>query len=180
MTGHNVLVAMACHEIIMSEDADIGEAGKYEAVIEPWVRDAYRQIANRRKTVPEAIALGMLDPAVEVVMVETDASREFVLANKLAELRQKRSFQTWKVVKPAGKPGLFSGRQGASWALSAIWLPTARPWPISGSCREKPWSTILPWPAGGGPCACYVKGPITPQLTSQLQTMCRTKSGSAA
>ena len=171
VTGHNVLVAMACHEIIMNEDADIGEAGKYEAVIEPWVRDAYRQIANRRKTVPEAIALGMLDPAVEVVMVETDASREFVLENKLAELRKKRSFQTWKVVKPAGKPGLFSGRQGRELGfvsyLAANRQAVADIWKL-------PREALVDDPAMAGSwraVRCYVKGPITPQLTSQLQTM---------
>jgi membrane-bound ClpP family serine protease len=171
VTGHNVLVAMACHEIIMSEDADIGEAGKYETVIEPWVRDAYRQIANGRKTVPEAIALAMLDPAVEVVMVETDASREFVLADKLAELRKKRSFRTWKVVKPAGKPGLFSGRQGRELGfvsyLAANRQAVADIWKL-------PREALVDDPALAGnwrAVRCYVKGPITSQLTSQLQTM---------
>ena len=52
ITGHAVLVAMACDEIIMSPEAEIGKAGEFERVIEPSVRNAYVGIANRRMNIP--------------------------------------------------------------------------------------------------------------------------------
>ena len=93
ITGHAVLVAMACDEIIMSPEAEIGKAGEFERVIEPHMRNAYASIANRRMNIPADVALAMLDPAVELVSVETDVSREYVLSSRLDELRKQKSFE---------------------------------------------------------------------------------------
>jgi hypothetical protein len=65
--GHAVLVALACDEIIMAPDAKIGSAGIDEKRIDDFLRAGYRNIAARRRTVPVELALGMLDPAREVL-----------------------------------------------------------------------------------------------------------------
>jgi membrane-bound serine protease (ClpP class) len=83
-----VLVAMACEEIIMAPDATIGEAGIDEPAEEPigrTVRSGYSEIANVRRTIPAEVALGMLDKNVEVLKVDTELSREFVLRSELDE-----------------------------------------------------------------------------------------------
>jgi len=169
ISGHDVLVAMACDEIIMREDAEIGEAGKYEVAIEPWVRDAYVEIANRRKTIPADLALGMLDPAVEVLLVETDTSRELVLASRLAELRKQKSFETSKVIKPAGQPGNFTGQQGRELGfvsyLAADREAVAKIWKL-------PRETIVDDPGLAGdwrPVRVDVKGPIDEKQVERLQ-----------
>src|SRR5688572_27909226 len=62
--GHAVLVAMACEEIIMHPEAEIGEAGvdePAEEAIDPAVLSGYKQIASNRRTIPVEVALGMLD-----------------------------------------------------------------------------------------------------------------------
>ena len=118
LTGHAVLVAMACDEIVMSPEAEIGKAGEYEKVIEPSVRNAYVGIANRRMNIPSDVALALLDPAVELVMVETDVSREYALALRLEELRKQKSFEKPKVIKPAGQPGIFTGTR--AWELGFV------------------------------------------------------------
>ncbi len=69
MTGHGVLPAIACDEIVMPAGARIGDAGKGEEAIGPEVRTIYREIAERRRTVPSDLVLGMLDPALEVLQV---------------------------------------------------------------------------------------------------------------
>ena len=109
--GHAVLVALACDEIIMAPDASIGSAGIDEKTIEDFILAGYREIANRRRTVPVELALGMLDPSREVLEVETDVSREFVTPEGLAELRQRRTIAGQKVVIPKGEPGQFTGEQ---------------------------------------------------------------------
>ena len=177
VSGHNVLVAMACDEIIMSADAEIGDAGKYETVIEPWVRDAYVEIANRRKTVPADLALGMLDPAVEVLLVETDVSRQFVLRSRLDELRKEKSFQISKVVKPAGKPGIFSGWQTGRRRAGAFVSYLAADRAAVANIWKLPRESISDDPSkartasGGHDVGCYIKGQsITPHLTDQVQS----------
>ena len=59
-----MLVALACEEIVMAPDAEIGDAGIDEPAqeaIDPTVRSGYSQIADRRRTIPTAVAIGMLD-----------------------------------------------------------------------------------------------------------------------
>jgi len=55
LKGHAVLVAMACEEIIMAPEALIGDAGMDEPAeegIDPTILSGYREIANRRRTIP--------------------------------------------------------------------------------------------------------------------------------
>ncbi|MEX0585753.1 MAG: hypothetical protein WD176_03865, partial [Pirellulales bacterium] len=110
--GHGILVAMACDQIVMAEDAQIGEAGIDEQTIGAAKRSVYADIASRRRTVPVDLALGMLDPELEVWEVETEVSREFVLSSRLEELRKQKTFDMPK--KPLisqGEAGLFTGRE---------------------------------------------------------------------
>ena len=86
--GHAVLVALACQEIVMAKDASIGAASIDEKTITPTLRSAYTEIANRRRTVPAALALGMLDPAVEILQVGTEVGNEFVTPEGLAQLKK--------------------------------------------------------------------------------------------
>ena len=67
ISGHSVLVALACDEIVMAPDAEIGDAGAGKDSVGADQRGVYVEVAGKRRTVPEAIALGMLDPALEVV-----------------------------------------------------------------------------------------------------------------
>ncbi len=107
--GHAVLVALACQEIIMAPKASIGAAGIDEETIRPTLRSAYTEIANRRRTVPTVLALGMLDPAVEVLQVETEVGSEFVTPEGLAKLKKKHATKEPVTVKRAGELGEFSG-----------------------------------------------------------------------
>ncbi len=60
----------------------------------------------------------MLDPAVELLLIETDVSREYVLSSRLEELRKQKAFEKPKTIKPAGQPGLFSGT--TAWDLGFV------------------------------------------------------------
>ena len=93
--GHAVLVAMACEEIIMAPDAQIGDAGADETIIGPTIRSGYKEIAVARKTIPPALALGMLDKNLKVLKVLTEQGTDIILSSDLDELEKHRS-----VLKP--------------------------------------------------------------------------------
>ncbi len=92
VTGHAVLPALACEEIVIQQDALLGDAGVAEEFIDPTVRRGYAEIAERRRIAPEVVVLGMLDKALEVFVVETLNGRKFVLAESLPALRQSEAF----------------------------------------------------------------------------------------
>ena len=110
--GHAVLVALACDEIIMAPDAQIGSAGIDEAAVTDSTRFAYEEIANRRKDIPGEVAMALVDKNLEVLKVETEQSTEYVTRNGLEELKKRRSIQREpEVLIPAGQPAEFSGRE---------------------------------------------------------------------
>ncbi|NCY03538.1 MAG: hypothetical protein EBX36_11680, partial [Planctomycetia bacterium] len=69
--GHAVLAALACEEIVMAADAVLGPANVDEPLVDEAMRAAYVQVATRRRTVPAAVALALLDPAASVSRVAT-------------------------------------------------------------------------------------------------------------
>ena len=93
--GHAILLAMACEEIIMAPDAEIGEAGadeQLEGTVQKTVIEAYREIAQARGTIPVALAVGMIDASSEVLQVETEDGVHLVLRigqSTCEHLRQK-------------------------------------------------------------------------------------------
>ncbi|HZZ28714.1 MAG TPA: NfeD family protein [Pirellulales bacterium] len=107
--GHAVLVAMACEEIIMAPNAEIGEAGIDESVIGPTIHSGYKEIADARGTIPAAIALGMLDKNLKVLKVSTEVGTEYVLEDGLDELKKHRVVQNVEELQP--RPLLVDGRQ---------------------------------------------------------------------
>ncbi len=173
ISGHSVLVAMACEQIIMAEDAEIGKAGEFETVIEPSVRNAYVEIAQRRQTIPADVALAMLDPAVELLQVETDVSREYVLADRLEALKKEKSFDKPKVLKPKGQPGVFSGRTawdlGFAKSLAPDRLSAAKSLGLPREAIEEDPSLDGDWK----PVRIDIKGPITAKRTEQVQNQIR-------
>ncbi len=118
VVGHAVLPVIACQEIIMAKDATIGAAGIDEKTIPPTMRSVYSEIASRRWTVPVVIALGMLDPSLEVLQVKTDErDLRYVTPEELAELKKKHSTEPPIVVKRAGEQGQFSGAEARRWGF---------------------------------------------------------------
>lgn len=115
--GHGVLVALACEEIAMAPTAEFGEAGIDEDLDRPVDRavfEGYRQIAQARRTAPEAVVLGMVDPALEVLEVETEATIEFVPRDQLEQLEQDQTVIRTTPLFPAGTMGILSAREGRS------------------------------------------------------------------
>ncbi len=110
VTGHAVLPVLACEQIVMGPDAILGDAGMGETSIGPTMRGGYTEIARSRMTVPEAIALGMLDPQLEVYRVTTGSGVLYTWAEELQRLKEERNdIRAIDTVIPAGRMGRFRG-----------------------------------------------------------------------
>jgi membrane-bound serine protease (ClpP class) len=108
-TGHAVLVALACEEIVMAADAVLGPANIAEPAVDDAMRAAYVQIATRRRTVPPAVALALLDPAATVTRVATDDGEQFVAARDVEAIRQKSAVLDVEDLAPT--PLALTGRR---------------------------------------------------------------------
>ncbi|NMC21455.1 MAG: hypothetical protein GYA33_13670 [Thermogutta sp.] len=108
--GHAVLVILACGQVILAPDAELGSAGIAEKRISPPMLSAYREIAQRRRVMPVEIALGMLDPARAVLQVETDVERVFVTPEGLEQLGRPVVGEP-TILFPAGQLGRLTGRE---------------------------------------------------------------------
>ncbi len=171
ITGHGVLLAIACEEILMAADAEIGDAGHDEPVIGPALRSAYVDVASRRKTVPVDVVMRMLDRELEVLEVETEVSREFVLASRLEDFKQAHAIRSSKVLIPPGQPGLFAGRRARELGFVTYLAPdrrsVARALALSvDAIRDDP-----SLEEGWRPIRVPLKGPINSETVRQVQRL---------
>lgn len=174
LKGHAVLVAMACEEIIMAPDALIGDAGMDEPAeegIDPTILSGYREIANRRRTIPAEVALGMLDKNVEVLKVETEVSPEFVLGTELDELKKRHTIQSQKTLKRPGQLAQFTGSEARELGFvkfkAADHAALAKALSLAPEALEDDPSLDGEW----RPVRIAIKGPITAQSIARVQRM---------
>lgn len=170
--GHAVLVAMACEEIIMAPDATIGEAGLDEPAeesIPASVRSGYQEIADRRRTVPGAVALAMLDKNLEVLKVETEVSREFVLQSELDDLKKRHTIQPPEALNHRGSLAQFTGRKARE--LGFVKFQAADRGALARALSLPPQS-LEDDPSLGGdwrPVRIKISGPINAQAANRAQ-----------
>ena len=107
--GHAVLPVLACEEIIADPEAQLGRAGEIESFIDETLRSAYREIAQRRRTIPVPIVLGMLDPSVVVHRVQTLEGARYVLEDELEEVKKQATVSEVARIVPSGEMAEFSG-----------------------------------------------------------------------
>lgn len=103
ISGHADLVVMACQQIVMGPDAELGPAGLRDDIT-PTIRSGYKEIAERHKKIPAEVALGLLDSHQQVLVVETDMGTEYVTPAGLAELKKNRTIQSKEVLFDGAQP----------------------------------------------------------------------------
>jgi membrane-bound serine protease (ClpP class) len=74
------------------------------------MRAAYAQIAARRRTIPPAVALGLLDPAMKVARVSTDDGERFVALSEVEGVRREAAVLGVEELAPV--PLALTGRRG--------------------------------------------------------------------
>lgn len=110
--GHAILPILACEQIVMHKEAEIGDAGHDESSIDATLRRGYTEIAERRRTVPAAIALGLLDKDLTVSKVTTlSGGVRYELPEDLAALKAKGDVTAEETIFQAGDPHVLSGAE---------------------------------------------------------------------
>jgi membrane-bound ClpP family serine protease len=119
--GHAVLPVLACEEIVMSKTAELGAAGLSERLpLENTIRSAYLEYASRHRTVPPAIALGLVDRELAVYKVETTAGSgtRYETADELNKLRAAGKSGTETTIFQPGDQHLLTGAQMRSFGFA--------------------------------------------------------------
>jgi membrane-bound serine protease (ClpP class) len=170
LPGHAVLVAMACEDILMPGEAQLGPVGIPPEAIGKTERIAYAEIADRRKTIPTEVALWLLDPSREVLVVQTEAGRQCVTPQQLETLRKtERTILSEQPLREwvEGQPGQLSGDE--AWRLDIVSYKPAKRQDVAGllelppeAINEDP-SLIQQWRA----VQVSLKGPIRPGMVTQ-------------
>lgn len=172
--GHAVLVALACEEIALGPDAEFGEAALGEdpaKPVEPAMAAVYSETAQARRSVPMAIARGMVDRQAEVLKVESDTGIDFVLRSDLDAFKQDHAVATEEVLSAAGSLALFTGREARDLGFVKYRLANdqslARALGLPPDAVREDQSTIAEWK----PVILDVDGEITPRLAKQIKTL---------
>ncbi len=176
LRGHAVLIAIACETIVLPANGKIGEAGHDEESIPPYMKSGYAEIAKSSRTVAVDLALGMLDPSIEVYEVITAerVGREFVRGDRLEELRrEKRIGHNPKLLIPAGEAGLFSATDAK--ALGIVDYYSDDRIGLAKVLDVPPNSVVEDPSLGEGwkPIEVEIKEPLTSNYLSQIENKIR-------
>ncbi|MFM8495638.1 MAG: hypothetical protein ACKOEM_08950, partial [Planctomycetia bacterium] len=167
LRGHAVLAALACEEIVMPADAVLGPANAEEPAVDDAMRAAYAQVAGRRRTVPPALALALLDPAAKVMRVATDDGERFVAERDVDAVRRDAAVLAVDEVGPV--PLALTGRRGREFGI--VRLLAATPAELASGLGVDERSLVANAAAEGGWKAAQVvvAGPITADAVARAR-----------
>jgi membrane-bound serine protease (ClpP class) len=172
--GHGVLIALACDEIVMNPAAEIGEAGIDSdpvRAIDPKIISSYREIVASRRTVPEALALAMVDRRRGVIKVETDQGTDFKAQDEIEVLKKTHTIISQDTLVTVGSLGSFTGRQG--WNFGFVKLMASNVDALARGLGLPPDAIKQDQLLLGElrPVMVRVEGPVTRHKVSQLRTL---------
>jgi len=130
VNGNNVILALACDEIVMHPDAELGDIGLGKALDRDEQQDVLRLVEKRRNPrLSVALALGMMDPQRETLRAKIQINSggkettEFrvVTKDELERLRQtKAAILDVQTLKEAGELGTYSGAKARGLGILAV------------------------------------------------------------
>lgn len=167
VTGHAVLPVIACEQFIIHPDAELGDAGRDEPHIDATIRRGYAEIAERRRTVPVAVAVAMLDKDVTLYRVQTLDGVRYVLDDEIEQLKAQGDVSAVETLAAAGDRAIFSGKElrltyGFASHLAANRRELAEALGVPRTALEEDPSGGAPWVA----VRVDISGPIHGQLVN--------------
>jgi membrane-bound serine protease (ClpP class) len=132
VTGNNVIIALACNEIIMHPDAELGDIGQGKALDRDEQQDVLRLIEKRHNPrLSTALVLGMCDPQRETLRakVQMPAGKDgkatnedrIVTRDDLDRLQKsKLPILDVQTIKEAGDLGTYSGQKANGLRVLAV------------------------------------------------------------
>lgn len=122
LTGNNVIIALACNDIVMHENAALGDIGLGKVLDQDeqtFVVNLVHRLHNNKLS--EALVLGMMDPGKEVIQVQIQTGEppnesvetRLVLPAELDRLQrvERAAIPRHHTVKNPGRAGTFTGSQ---------------------------------------------------------------------
>lgn len=135
VTGPNVLVALACREIVMHPDAQIGDLGRGQT-LEPEDQQIILALAQKRHNpkVSTALVRSMMDPQEELWRIRVTngtgdkPETRAVTRSELDALRQTGVVvENAETIKDAGVLGVYDGAQARNWDILVSNVAENRP-----------------------------------------------------
>lgn len=157
--GHALLPALACEEIAMPADAVFGPANAEEPAVDDAMRAAYAQVASRRKTVPPALALALLDPTAKVMRVATDDGERFVEARDLDAVKREAAVLAVDELGPV--PLELTGRRARELGLVRLLAGTPADLARGLGVDERSLTVLAAADGGWNAVQIGLSGPIT-------------------
>ncbi len=171
--GHGALLAFACEEIVMAPEALIGNdaALQQDGETSQTTIAGYREISDVRRTIPTALAIGIVDPQTEVLQIETETGIQFILKEDLEEFAEGREIVSQKVLVPVGTSAEFDGREGRQFGFVKYLASTrealAQAYDISADVLEEDQAHMTEW----NPVIIDIQGKITSKVAGQIETL---------
>jgi len=134
--GHNAILALACNEIVMHPDAELGDIGRGETldrVDQQFVLSIVERRLNSK--VNSALALGMMDPQKVVLKIQRQIgapgnesldSQVVTLEELQLMLKTKAVVTRRDTLKEAGDVGTFSGAKARTFDILVVQLAETR------------------------------------------------------
>jgi membrane-bound ClpP family serine protease len=174
--GHGVLIALACDQIVMDPDAELGEATIDEdssRATDSKIVSSYKAVADAKRGVPIAIVMSMVDRRAEALKVETDQGFEYVLRTDLEALKKQHTVISEKSLVTPGSLGSFSGSQGREFGvvLASDTDSLARGIGVRADSLKQDQATLMNW----APVIIRLEGPITRHKIHQFRTLLGTE-----
>src|SRR5436190_18050754 len=107
--GHAVLPVLACEQIIVAKDMELGPAGILTDTVDEAVIANYASVAKRRRTVPEAVARGLVDERAAIFQITTPDGVRFETGEGRDALQREGKIIKEETVFQPGEPHLLSG-----------------------------------------------------------------------
>ena len=127
VVGHNAIVALACSEIVMHPDAQLGDIGLGKPLSADQQQFIRNMVAKRRNTkVNEFLAVALMDPQATLVQLtvspQPGVSEKRLVTEQEAErvLRSGVEINDRKTIKEPGTPGLFSGASARNYDILVV------------------------------------------------------------
>lgn len=124
VNGTNLCVALACNEIVVHPDAQIGDIGRGEALRENEQLIMKSVVAKRRnRRVTEALAIGLMDPAAVILQITVEPAPGTVEKRLVTQTEAQRmrdagiAIRDSQTVKDAGPPWTLTANQATEWGI---------------------------------------------------------------